>query len=556
MIIRRLEYIKQQLFFIAIVALILSTSGRVHGFLTGRGTRNEKRSIYPLGAHKTIVTQAFSSFFDVDSNITSSSPPNEDTDDSSSRKSNGKLRLTQMEMIQFIYRGDFIRDMSQFLTSPVSRRLRFNYVLDALVRMEYALPSSHHKLHAKSLKKKNRGRKVRRLDGLSWVDVGYYDSRDHVDQPLPSRNESSNQDSVFIDRTANMLNYIRSCPANSTSTGKIRQDLLKALDIWKEYLHRRRSSSSQHSSDIIDYEYLIEHKFFLLIGSTTHTMADYFAHSNFMELAIMQELMRYKKLQFTRDNMKQFHATVFPFTGVDTLSKCGGRRQMHGDFCYPVVTGLTSRNVKEARATLFSIFKTRINGVVHRDTAMAASKQKSWFHRIYYKLKRKLLRKVSNVISGDALKTGRANIPNLRSRHFTNPTHFQLNKDHSSHPLHIMAVQCAVKVVSYFAGALQTFMKQTLRDNSSTDEVDEKFKHVMGTATAIFMHPYHVIHASKIRSRRKQEFINNGMYECMWGVMDFVSAASGDDLGHDSDAERTLDLLSQQNALMMTNKLY
>jgi len=129
-----------------------------------------------------------------------------------------------------------------------------------------------------------------------------------VDQLIPylpfSQTPPSNankQRELQVDPRTGMKNYMANETGGwTTSTAYIRQSLLEAIEI------RRRARSDD---DI--------YKAFRLLGQALHCLEDLPAHSNWIELALIE--MGYRN--------------VFPHVGSNTAIQVGGKR------IYPMVTG-------------------------------------------------------------------------------------------------------------------------------------------------------------------------------------------------------------------------
>lgn len=143
--------------------------------------------------------------------------------------------------------------------------------------------------------------------------MGVYRPEEHIDNP---RDYADNKDArqydsrlrgpvdpreLQIDTRTAMKNYIANEQGGwTTSTQFIRQSLLRAIQ-----LHR----SARNDADI--YESL------RLLGQALHCLEDLPAHSNWIELALLE----------------MGHRNVFPHVGSNTMLQLGGK------WTYPLVTG-------------------------------------------------------------------------------------------------------------------------------------------------------------------------------------------------------------------------
>jgi hypothetical protein len=262
---------------------------------------------------------------------------------------------------------------------------------------------------------------------------------------------------------------------------------------------------------------------FMFLGFAGHVIEDQFSHSNFVELAIMRSIIiRDYQGNATREQMDALYETIFPWVGQQTVLQCGST------LCYPLVTGRGSHGFKDTAFNVLAIVETRLRRHFEKRSLRFMSRKHL---QILHK------RGVSNptLKSGlnevlDILQDESQEIAMSRGQHvFTEPesvlpTHSQLNKDHNSHPLHVLSAQCAIDV--------QVAVGKAFRDSVTSDSNADR---VVQAALALEINPFYVTYSAP-----------DGIRECLERVDAFVA---------DPKNAKRLQLLNLANSRTGKNKL-
>ncbi|KAK2025320.1 heterokaryon incompatibility protein Het-C [Colletotrichum zoysiae] len=216
------------------------------------------------------------------------------------RAMNGK-KFTKM-MVARVYFGNWLRDYSQAIDVGTVKSVSaeaIRLLLCVLGFLTFGYGSKEFEVTADRL--------------------GCYRPEDHIDNP---KNYADNEDArqydrrlrapvdegveLAIDPETGMKNYIANEPAGiMTSAAHIRNLFSRCIELARGY------SRNKNQADL--YEAM------RLMGTGLHCLEDFFAHSNYCELALIE--------MGERD--------VFPHVGRDTRIRLNGAR----DEVYPIVTG-------------------------------------------------------------------------------------------------------------------------------------------------------------------------------------------------------------------------
>jgi hypothetical protein len=233
-----------------------------------------------------------------------------------------------------------------------------------------------------------------------------------------------------------------------TSAGYIETQLRAS---WKSYRQAltlpNRSNATAHA--------------LLLFGGASHTIQDFFSHTNFIELAILRNVVEQKAngKNVTTKMLKAGYEQVFPYVGEDTMIQCGTR------FCYPLVSGRPLKQTDaiqvDGLAMVQNVLQSHIQKRSLRFTQPQLQKRGLMEDLLNNPITQMALSKVSETLQEQSLDLEqKSNRVVFHDDDCVTPTRAQLNKDSSTHPLHVLAAECAIdaytEVAKLFQSALST----------------------------------------------------------------------------------------------------
>ncbi|KAI3641717.1 hypothetical protein MIR68_000285 [Amoeboaphelidium protococcarum] len=399
----------------------------IDAFLSGNGTVNKNNPL-PLQTHYSIDSEGFGS---------------------------SQVAVFQDQTVQkLIYRGNYFRDLSQIPPKFMQKHFKklLMRIVNHFVNTQLQLEREH-------------------VTPITFEQFGTYRFMEHVDNPVyldksgkPRFDKMKCVQYAQINPETNTINYLAtSNHLWRTGADVILSNLYNATLILQD---ARKTGSSDLKRDLLVQAYM-------LFGNALHTVQDFFAHSNFVELAIhMQMIMSEHGVQGLQDQkiMKQYFQSFFVFVGEDTLERCGGN--LHQYLCYPLVTGLHNYGKAD---TLFNINSLLAGGV-----SKGFRKQHSWWQAF----KRKVYLQFSK--NSIEHQTEKSNI--FMDPMSLYPTHTELNKDHNNNPLHLLAARCAIDVTRQFAHSMAPFFDLDKQLNDKKVAFDQ----VVSLTYNFMAHPLHV----------------------------------------------------------------
>ena len=279
------------------------------------------------------------------------------------------------------------------------------------------------------------------------ADIQAQGPQDHVDNPF--RRNFTGQE---VDPKTNMMLFIASLPEPSAewhaSLNSILNQLNDSMSFYRD--HNLRSS-------------------LLALGQALHTLEDFYAHTNFMELAVMEVFRRNATLQmqWNPNGTWTLDDLVFPFVGNGTQMPCAGHAL---DICFPLTSGVISRQPRQLGIGLESIveammakhltsFNSSNNALLKPFVQAMSDVQDEWVHE-----------------DSDVLDD-----PNLLL-----PSHAQLSKDSADQPLHEVAAQCAIEAdISILDPVVKNYQAGTV----DLVEIQRRLHVLMSHPFAIWLSP-------------------------------------------------------------------
>ncbi|KAJ3380849.1 hypothetical protein HDU92_005748 [Lobulomyces angularis] len=200
--------------------------------------------------------------------------------------------------IQRIYFGNWLRDFSQAMDVGALSKVSRDQILTLLVVFSFL----------------SNGYGTKEFQ-VTEERLGTYRPEEHIDNPKgyptdaqkyhPGLRAPVRDIELQIDLRTGMKNYIANESGDwTTSAGFVRYSVLRCLDFGRRYLQTGNATD--------------EYEAFRLLGQLLHTLEDFPAHSNFIELSLI----------------KLGHRNVFPHVGSQCFIK-----DPFGNQVYPLVTG-------------------------------------------------------------------------------------------------------------------------------------------------------------------------------------------------------------------------
>jgi outer membrane protein OmpA-like peptidoglycan-associated protein len=381
-----------------------------------------------------------------------------------------------------IYFGNWLRDFSQLADPKIvksEKKKERERQSDTLMRFRRETLTKVVALLAREKFGETRDASGRLIFEVTPERLGVYRPEEHIDNPFGTDAEGQMLDSAFrgpclveaapelqVDEKTWLKNYIASPGPWTTSLDYVKRQLALAM------LAGRTAEGMRH------------------FGAALHTLEDFFAHSNFVELMLRElrrEVVPWSRPRFIPGdkNKKRYYPLVTGvFASLDTLSSVAIEATKMLEKLPVCVAGKRSEGTEIALLLLEDYDLDAHKGTeevlkaieeLEKDYPNAATlvcrnvtlPVKHVTTKLGY-----LLHEAANTV--DDYQTQYANGPNPE-----NPTHTQLAKDHDDHPLHELAALCAQELVQTVGRAMADAWNQKL----SLRELQE-------LAGSYFVHPH------------------------------------------------------------------
>jgi hypothetical protein len=337
------------------------------------------------------------------------------------------------ERRKLVYFGNWLRDYSQVMTTHVpkiggSETLTEKFILKVL----------QHKAEKEFGKNK--------AFAVTLQTLGKEESAEHVDNPH-KYNEKKESDVNLIDPKTGLKNYlVQTGQSYHTSMDYIQTQLFETLSLLKE----NEPVALRH------------------FGQALHTIEDFYAHSNFLEMSL--RALGYSK--------------VFSFVGKDATIQLGKT------ITYPVVTGCVGSTLVNLLGLLKdymiekspeSAFKdNKHDQIVSNCIKSATCRLKTGLNSVKTNMLQVFLQKLQKLIAARTLRDDEI----FKDPKSTNPTHAQLAKDHLDHPLNTIAGECASMAVQEMGQLLSQYAQ-----SPKAIPAEDYVKKMMIAVKSLFMHP-------------------------------------------------------------------
>ncbi|MFC2173084.1 HET-C-related protein [Acidobacteriota bacterium] len=367
--------------------------------------------------------------------------------------------------IKRIYFGSYERDFSQIVDPklvyhPVHNEYLFKR--DTLVKVVAVLAEAEFGSHPDFR--------------VTRDNLGLYIPIEHIDNPSgikdasiidPDFRGACNPVELQIDPKRWMKNYIATEGGNwKTSTGYIAQELQLAYDCG------RNAEGFRH------------------LGNALHTLEDFYAHSNFIELAL-------RKVGFTKvdpwvpvtSQQNRLPVVTGSFGGLDTAAviilEIGEILEKTDPFEIKRTKGqkillILMRDKYPRLASYYDAFLTNMEDFKRN-------------HPTFWKVLHYTIGKVKDAILfslGMMLCAIGNQIDEVQSHSLpnsTDPTHTQISKDHHDHPFHDIASHLAIEATIATVTAMEEAWKK--KTSSSIDAYDTRSLPVAKVANSYIVHP-------------------------------------------------------------------
>lgn len=448
-----------------IFILISFCSSSVEGFKAGNGKVDDN---FPFYTHKTITYDVLC----------------------------GNEPIFDSDACRQIYFGDLLRDLSQLNDIGLRKKLKESQIVRSvqmLVEKEYGYKDQEYRVTAERLL--------------------IYRPEEHVDNPVYIAQSGTHQDvdsrfrgdlspeELAISPTTSEKNYIL-----PTVDGANQPSFMTILTHFRNSLTRAAKLMNESVHDIgVNAAKPLQLEAYMAYGAVLHALGDFFAHSNYVELALHEQ----------GHNFDQ----VFPWVGRDTQVSCGTKQ------CYPLVTGHAVGGA-ELKIIVLGTVKQKLQSFLRKLSRRSLTSQ------LYPHLRKRFLKKFFNKVKEKATEAinavknlvGKTREPLLNglkvvatpvvkiahdiiserieeataqsdgSHIFTdpkdtNPLHSQVGKDNNDNPLHAVAAQAAmvaIRIVSKPSAELLTAIKLK---QLSDEEVNKRILNIVNLAGRTLVHP-------------------------------------------------------------------
>jgi heterokaryon incompatibility protein Het-C len=370
-----------------------------------------------------------------------------------------------------IYFGNWLRDYSQAVDPKITRpstsknlsegltREALTSVIDVLARENFGDVGTFH---------------------VTPQYLGVYRPEEHIDNPHgiedgTSKNEAFRKQwteaEVAVDPTTGMLKYIATSGAWATSAAYIQQELLRAIEVGRTDTGRRH------------------------LGHALHTLEDFYAHSNFVELLLIR--LGYLNVYPWAHKKVQARTLRYPlvtgkFGGDDINVSAAYIISENLKAVAECQAGKRSKEMKIILIVLKDIPPNQLNPKyvkkLERLLTLKENVEKK-FPRIVETICRigQLISALPKALLAAKIKdyaTGvtKAQTEFLNNPSFLHPTHSQLAKDHDDHPLHVLAARLAQGPVREVGELIaKAWSQKENREAAANDVVQAALKY--------FVHP-------------------------------------------------------------------
>jgi hypothetical protein len=367
-----------------------------------------------------------------------------------------------------IYFGNWLRDYSQAIDPALVRPARskdisegftrdaLTGVLDVLAREEFGNVS---------------------MFGVTPQKLGVYRPEEHIDNPHGIEDKSSDdkdfrkkctEAEVAIDPTTGMLNYIANRKGNwATSSAYIEQELCAAASLGNTPEGLRR------------------------LGHALHTLEDFYAHSNFVELLLIK--MGYGQVYPWAHRKFSVPTPRYPL-----ITGKFGSNDIQVSLSYVLNEKLTAKAGKKyvagERSTSAKILLILAKDIPPESLDPKYVRKYEGYLQFMENFSRenprlgkalddisKFLSALPNSILASKAKNHATDVTKsqqefLKNPAFLHPTHSQLAKDHDDHPLHLLAATLAMGAIRDVGCVMiEVWKKQRNRD----DVIREALKYLV-----------------------------------------------------------------------------
>lgn len=358
-----------------------------------------------------------------------------------------------------IYFGNWMRDYSQAIT-PISTlvfsRKALTEVFDIYARAKFADKPEYR---------------------VTETRFGVYRAEEHIDNPTglknaaPVFNQAPTKHATSIDPVQQRARYIA--------------DRLPGSDISGAQYMEAELAAALNASDLVEGR--------RRLGQALHTLEDFYAHSNFCELALRS--VGKTSVEPWTSSVSAAGKTFFPlvtgnFGGLDTAasiflalgeimeadldSLCeAGKRPVGVKIMLVLLKDYKPHIAKQFEAMLVELEEIK---KAHPKIATLGCRTIGTFGKVINYAFGVIIRLLANQI--DEYQTLTANTATI------NPSHTQLAKDHDDHPLHLLAADCAKIAVADIGQQVKEIW-----DGKNSLPKFEAITAVQKAASAYFVHP-------------------------------------------------------------------
>ena len=414
---------------LSILSLLLQVRN-VHAFMSGEGdTGSDER--FPLYSHWTITDIGLK-----------------------------RARYTSHETRTLIYRGNLFRDLSQIELEFVRKHFpgTFMKVINWYARKELGLPKD-------------------KIFDVSIEDFGEYVADEHLDHPQwldedgkLVKLKNSNGIEGKINPKSNAAMYLASRGPWTSGLDYIKRQLEYSVKTYRQTLLMKPGVEKN----------ALKVKAFMHFGNALHSIQDFFSHSNVIELLI--HMIQVSKAAgpnglSNAPLMMRVWQNYFPWVGMKTLGKCGNAEAY---LCYPLVTGSSGKTHSAETATRFNVLGSITSKLFRRglnpfSRFLDRDEDEEHSSGIFDKIRTKVLSAIHDKINRKSLDIDESDITKNPDTSI-NPTHAELNKDTSKHPLHVVASKCAIDVTQFIAEAM-THAYHSGDVSTAVEQTRELFEH-------------------------------------------------------------------------------
>lgn len=357
----------------------------------------------------------------------------ESVEDEARLRMDPALRFSPAEG-NLIYFGNWLRDYSQAIDPKIIRRpdesITSGLTRPAMTQIVDLLAELHFIEEKGDLDQRSRS-----LFRVTPAKLGVYRPEEHIDNPKgiedgraddPAFRGDWTEAEVAIDPVRNMKNYIATPGPWATSSAYITSELRQAVALGRTPEGFRR------------------------LGQALHVLEDFFAHSNWCELALRK--VGYSRVDpwvpVTPGRVPPLVTGVFG--GLDTAASI---LYVIGESLRETDPFAVGKRTSGQRILLIALHDTMPNVARGYELFLKFGeefqKDHPWIWKILYDTVGAFSR-FMNVMIGNMIHSIAADIDDYQSKttaRTTDPTHTQIAKDHDDHPLHTLAAHIAIEAV-------------------------------------------------------------------------------------------------------------